>query len=289
MVVLKCSPLTQKTMLSLQLHHIVDLYCLVEETLPKETPSRSGRPALLSQSELITILIWNTLALRHQTLSDLYQALTLYHQKDFPHLPKYRGFVAACHRSLPLLITLLQTLLSRTSPVRIVDATMLPVCTLPRSNSHKVAQTVASFGKNHQGWHYGFKLHASIDLSGKLCGIYFTDASCHAAQALPKILNEHTKIAVGDTLYGAKVMGRYIYDTYGTIIIAPPHPKQKKKLMTKWQHWLLRIRTKIEATFDYLKEHLHLVSSFPRSVNGYLLHYVRILLGYQVMALLKGE
>lgn len=277
-------------MLSLQLHHIVDLYCLVEETLPRQKPlPQGGRPPLLSNGELITILIWNTLALRHQTLKDLYQALILYHQKDFPHLPKYRGFVDQCHRNLPLLVTLLQTLLSRTAPVRIVDATMLPVCTLPRANNHKVAQASARFGRNHQGWHYGFKLHASIDLSGKLCGIYFTDASFHDAQALPKTLNQHAKMVVGDTFYGARVMGRHIYETYGTIIIAPPHPRQKKKLMTQWQHWLLRTRTKIEATFDYLKEHLHLVSSFPRSVSGYFLHYVRILLGYQVLALLGGE
>lgn len=41
---------------------------------------------------------------------------------------------------------------------------------------------------------------------------------------------------------------------------------------------------KIEATFDLLKELLPLVSSFPRSVNGCLLHYVRILLGYQMLA-----
>lgn len=276
-------------MFSLQLHHIVDLYCLVEETLPRQASARSGRPPLLSSAELVTILVWNTLVLRHETLKDLYRALVLYHQKDFPRLPKYRGFVDQCHRSLPLLVTILQTLLSRTAPVRIVDATMLPVCTLPRAGSHKVAQTSARFGKNHQGWHYGFKLHASIDLQGRLCGIYFTDASFHDAQALPKILNQHARVVVGDTLYGAKVMGQYIRDTFGTIIIASPHPKQKRKLMTKWQHWLLRTRTKIEATFDYLKEHLHLVSSFPRSANGYLLHYVRILLGYQVMALLREE
>lgn len=59
--------------------------------------------------------------------------------------------------------------------------------------------------------------------------------------------------------------------------------------MTKWQHWLLKTRTKIESVFDYLKEHLHLVSSFPRSVPGYFFHCLRILSGYQVLALLKGE
>ena len=101
------------------------------------------------------------------------------------------------------------------------------------------------------------------------------------------ILNEHCQIAVGDTLYGARVMGKKVRHAYGTIIIAPPFPKQNKKIATKWQIDLLNARSKIECVFDYLKEHLHLVSSFPRSVAGYLLHYTRILLGYQCMALLS--
>jgi len=73
--------------------------------------------------------------------------------------------------------------------------------------------------------------------------------------------------------------------TYGTLVVSQPHFKQNKKLITDWQYALLRTRPKIESVFDYLKEHLNLVSSFPRSVAGYLLHYVRILLGYQIMAI----
>ena len=49
-----------------------------------------------------------------------------------------------------------------------------------------------------------------------------------------------------------------------------------------WQDALLSFRSKIESVFDYLKNHLHLVISFPRSVNGYLLQYVLVLIGYQV-------
>ena len=100
-----------------------------------------------------------------------------------------------------------------------------------------------------------------------------------------KILNHHCDIAVGDTLYGAKVMGTIIRERYGTVVIAQPWPSQKKKLATPWQIDLLNHRSKIESVFDYLKEHLHLVSSFLRTVAGHVLHYVRVLLSYQIMAL----
>lgn len=266
----------------LRSHHIIDLYCWVDDLVPAQV-SRIGRPALLSQSEVITILIWNTLVLRTKTLKDLHRSLWLYHTHDF-RLPAYPTFVAECHRALPASFALLQLLLEDGALVRIMDSSMVPVCKLHRADAHKTAKNLASFGKNHQGWHYGFKLHASIDLEGKLSGLALTGAHVYDAQAMLKLLNEHCRIAVGDTLYGARVMGKKVREAYGTVIIAPPWPKQKAKLAAPWQIDLLNLRSKIESVFDFLKEHLHLVSSFPRSVSGYLLHYMRVLLGYQFMA-----
>lgn len=58
------------------------------------------------------------------------------------------------------------------------------------------------------------------------------------------------------------------------------HPNE---VLTQWQLTLLHARPRIECVFDYLKEHLLLVTSFPRSVNGYAVHYIRTLLAYQLM------
>jgi hypothetical protein len=73
-----------------------------------------------------------------------------------------------------------------------------------------------------------------------------------------------------------------MWKTHGTYILTPAFYRQTK-LMAEWQKELLSQRSCIESTFDYLKEHLHLVTSFPRSVYGYLAHYAMVLLGYQVM------
>ncbi len=273
-------------MLVLQKHHITDLYVWVDDLLPKESVhSRGGRPRTLSLSEVVTILIWQSLALKAKTMKDAHLWIARYHGDDFPRLPKYQRFVELCHAAMPSLVFVLEHVLETTSPVRLMDSTMLPVCKLQRADDHKTCRNIADFGKNHQGWHYGFKLHASIDPHGNLCGLAFTPASFSDPQQMPKILNRRAKLAVGDTLYGAQVMRQWIFEHYGTIIVAPPHPKQRRKLMTIWQHVLLRARSKIESVFDELKEHLGLVTSFARSVRGYLLHYVRILLAYQIMAL----
>jgi len=273
-------------MRSLLPHHITDLFCWVDELLPPSISSpNGGRPASLAPSEVVTMLVWNALVIRQATLKDLHTFIAMYHRGDFPGLPKYSTFVAHCHRALPQCIALLEELLVDTAPVRIMDATMLPVCKLQRADTHRVARMLADFGKNHQGWHYGFKLHTSIDLSGKLAAVAFTPANVYDAQLMPKLLNRHATIAVGDRLYGARVMGERIHERYGTIVIAPPHPKQRRKIASPWQIELLNLRPKIESVFDYLKEHLHLVTSFARSVTGYFVHYIRILLAYQIMVL----
>lgn len=162
---------------------------------------------------------------------------------------------------------------------------MREVCRHTRADSHKTCKDIAKFGKNWQGWHFGFNLHAAINLAGRLCGIVLTPANVHDAQVLDMLLDDNTKLAVGDTTYGARVMREHLWETRQIIVLAPPHPKQKKKLLATWQLKLLQFRPKIESVFDVLKCHLHLVSSFPRSVAGYLLHYIRILLGYQIAML----
>lgn len=272
-------------MLSLQPHHITDLYVWVDDLLSTEARPRGGRPALLKDSELVTILLWNTLAVGQKTLKDIHKWILLYHRNDFPHIPKYSAFVDHCHRIMPLLWNILECCFAEHAEIRFMDSTMVPVCKLVRADSHKICRNIAQFGKNHQGWHYGFKLHASVDGEGRFCGLVLTPANTHDAQRIPYLVNKYTKIAVGDTSYGARVMREHIWETCGTIILAPPHPTQKTKVLTGWQYVLLRMRPKIESVFDYLKEHLHFVTSFPRSVKGYLLHYLRILLGYQLMVM----
>ena len=165
-----------------------------------------------------------------------------------------------------------------------MDSTMLEVCRLVRRKYHRVARGYAHTGHNWQGEHYGFKLHASIDNEGRLCAYVFTTATVHDSRAIPYLVNKYTKVAVGDSGYRS-ALHKKVRKAYGTFVLTPPHYKQQKQMMTKSQWKLLKRRPKIETVFDYLKQHLHLQSSFPRSMQGYALHYLRILLGYQLLML----
>ena len=270
-------------MRALQKQHIVDVFVWVDDLLPKRLPSpQGGRPPVLSGSELLTILIWDGVTEGHQTLKEVYDWIGRDYQDCFPRLPKYKNFVMQCHQYLPLALWLLDSLLVKGAPLRFVDSTMLEVCRLVRADRHKVAKGSADWGKNWQGWHYGYKLHAAIDHLNRLAAVYFTPANEHDAQVLPKLVNEHTKLAVGDSTYGASVMRRKLYKTLGVVVLAPPHYKQDKQLLSWWQLKLLQLRPKIEAVFSRLKLKHKLVTSYPRSVTGYFVHYVRMLLSYQM-------
>lgn len=270
-------------MRALQSHHIVDVYVWVAEMLPDEPKPKGGRPLLIRDSELLTLFVWNSITnTSSKTLKQLYDWLCLYHVRDVRALPTYGAFVVQCHRVLPKLLELVSVTMNSDTPVRFCDSTMLPVCRNVRSKVHKVAKGVAAWGFNHQGSYFGFKLHAAIDANNRLVAIVFTSANRYDGQLLDRLVNEYTKIVVGDSHYNGSVERKKLWLQYGILIVAYPHHKQKRKVMAHWQHRLLLMRPKIEAMFDQLKEHLHLVTSFPRSVEGYFIHYLRVILGYQM-------
>lgn len=270
-------------MQALRKEHIVDLFVWVDDSLPKQLPSPAGgRPAKLTTSETVTILLFCGLTAPQKLLKGVYRWALTNHSDDF-HLPAYSKFVEHCHKALPAMIWLLEQTLDGGATLRFMDSTMLPVCRLVRADRHRVARGLAAFGKNHQGWWYGFKLHAACNAQGVLAAVYFTPANENDGQQIPYLVNDQTAIAVGDGGYTAQVMRRKMWREHGCFILSPPHPSQRRRILAQWQQALLEARPKIETVFDYLKEHLLLVTSFPRSVYGYAVHYIRILLAYQLL------
>ena len=260
--------------------YIVDLFVWLDDNLPKN-PKTPGRKPALKDSEMLTILLWSALTEHHRRLKDIYNWIGRYYPGYFP-LPAYQNFCLASRRLIPTMAGLLDGLLASESPVVFADSTMVPVCKNVRADRHRVAKDIAAWGKNHQGWHFGFKLHAATDHLNRLCSLNLTPASAHDNQSLRQLVNQDTDILVGDSAYGGSVPRRYLWADYQTIVIAPPHHTQKGKLLADWQLKLLRLRPKVEAVFGLLKEHFSLVTHYPRTPAGYLAHYLRVLLGYQL-------
>lgn len=257
---------------------IVDVFVWVDDMVV-QSPKRGQQP-VLKDSEVLTILIWDGLTEPHKRLKDVYRWIQREYSDCFPKLPAYQNFVAHCHRLLPTLVWLLQSVLTSDVPLRFCDSTMLPVCRTVRADRHKVAKGVARFGKNHQGWWYGFKLHAAVNLKGQLAAVCFTPANEHDAQHVEQLVNRATKVVVGDSHYAASPMVKRLWKTHRIVVVAN---NKQRALMADWQYLLQTLRQKVEAGFGKLKEAHSFVSSYPRSVQGYFVHYLRVLLGYQLV------
>ena len=267
---------------SLQKEHITDLFVMVDDLIGHDR--KTGRHGL-AKSEAVTILVWNALTEKQYLLKDIHSLIKRHYLGYFPKLPKYSAFVEQCQTILPEMILPLKMLLKNEAPIRFLDSTMVPVCRIHRKDSYKVAREIVGLGKNYQGFWYGFKLHGSVNERGQLCAVALTSADVYDGHLSKVLTNKYTKIAVGDTHYGGKAQTQPLFEKNGTIFLAYPHPKQNKKLLAGWQKILLDMRSKIECVWDYLKEHMRFVTSFPRSAKGYLVHYLPIILAYQLSTL----
>jgi hypothetical protein len=257
---------------------------LVDDLITEDPKPKGGRPQILKDSELVTILLWGTLKFKEKNLKDIWGIMRDEYAAEFPLFPQYSAFVSHCGGLGAKLFSLLQTLLVSDAPLRFLDSTMVQVCKWVRADFYKVARDGVGKGKNWQGWHMGFKLHGSCNLKRQLCALTLTPANEYDGHQSKNLVNTRTRIAVGDTHYGGKAQTGPIYRKTGCIFFSKPHWKQKK-LATPLQNLLLNLRPKIENVWDYMKEHLHLVTSFPRSLNGYLVHYLRVIISYQMIAL----
>ena len=132
------------------------------------------------------------------------------------------------------------------------------------------------------GFFFGFKLHLAVDSSGQITGFHISKASHHDRRHAAKLLRRQTKTLVGDSHYGGKPLVAELA-ARGIRVVSNTNPSP-----TAADRLLLARRSLVESVFGTLKGKYRLVSSYCRSKAGYLLHYLRVLLGYQMGKVLAG-
>jgi transposase len=130
------------------------------------------------------------------------------------------------------------------------------------------------------GWYYGFKIHLVVDKNGLILAWRITTSTVDDRKGLALVWEELTGMIVADAGYlgsnwqeAAKDLGLKLLTGLKKIM---------KKLMSRWEYFLLKARQIVETTFSVLKSRLGMETSLPRSVMGYFAHYVWCLLAYQL-------
>ena len=244
-------------------------------SLVRET-STQGRPRKISRIDAMTLSLYQHQSTR-ATKKSVYE--------DFKEVLKcsYKTLVVSMNASAILCLRLIFIIMRLgrkfQHPVKYTDSTDIPVCLKKNADEHKTMASLASLGRSSKGWFYGLRMSLTRDADGRVLGVKFTSANASDRETFRKINKDIFCIIVADAGYVSKKLEDEMNIDGKRWLLIRPY-KTMKKLMTKWQEDLYKGRFQIEFDFRSLKMFHGLVTSLPRSINGYLANYIHALTSF---------
>jgi hypothetical protein len=236
----------------------------------------NGRKPKLTNSEAVTCAILKQKQ-NIVTKKSLWEILE-------PNL-SYQKFVDALNRVAPYLARITAALLSLaqkdTHLIKFTDATDIPVCLNKNARHHKTMDMLAGWSKTGKGSFYGLKLHLSADLKGKILALKFTHGNSDDHTIFKKMNEKLRGLFIADAGYVSKNLERDFFIEHERMLITATR-KNMRKLTTTAHIAFLNLRMRVEIHFRVLKLCYGLVTSFPRSIDGYLAHYLSSICAYLI-------
>ena len=163
--------------------------------------------------------------------------------------------------------------------VKYTDATDIPVCLKKNADAHQTMKAFSGMGRSSKGWFYGLKMTLTRDHDGRMLALRFTKPGTNDRDIFRDINADIFGIIVADAGYVSKQLEKDMYREGQRWVLIRPY-KTMKKLMTEWQYQLYQGRFRIEFDFRNLKLFHGLVTSLPRSFDGYIANYLHALMSF---------
>lgn len=250
-------------------HNLKTIVSQIFRTLKfKERTHPKGRKPILANSEAVTaVILW-----RRQ---DIGSKKSLYEILE-PEL-SYNRFVVALNRTgkflTSIVIAVTQFLRKSSHLIKFTDSTDIPVCLNKNGKSHQTMKGLASWSKTGKGWFYGLKLHLTGDLRGKVLALKFTSGNSDDRKVCGEMNEKLRGLFVADAGYISRQLEKDFF-IEGERMILTGSRANMKRAATPLQIALLNLRMRVEIHFRVLKVCYGLVTSLPRSIDGYLSHYL---------------
>jgi hypothetical protein len=169
--------------------------------------------------------------------------------------------------------------------IKHTDSTNIPVCLNKNARYHKTMKGLAKWMNSGRGWYYGLKLHLTSDFDKKILSIMFTPANVSDQKPFMRLNKDMDGIFIADSGYISKNLEqdfkKEIDGKLKRLVLIKPR-KNMKKLSSEIQNKLYDTRMLIELNFRNLKLFHGLITSLPRSVNGYFANYIYSILSYVI-------
>ena len=204
---------------------------------------------------------------------------------DFKKILKcsYKTLVVNMNRRSFLALVILQIILGENRRnshlIKHTDSTDIPVCLNKNAKRHRTMYGLANWGHSGKGWFYGVKLHLTSDFRRKILSIAFAPGNVSDKAMFMKLNKNLNGIFVADAGYISEKLEKEFYREHKRILFTKPR-KNMKKIITFFQKKVYDTRMIIEINFRNLKMLYNLITSFPRSINGYLANYIYSILAY---------
>jgi hypothetical protein len=259
---------------------LVSLYVLVDDWWkadhPSTAPRKPGRPALLSESEVLTLAIlaqWP----RFRSERDFWRFAWAHLRPYFPMLCS-QGQLNRRIRALEPQLRLLQQAFAQelacpSAVYRVMDTTLVPAIVRVRASRKGLFCGQASFGRSASKteWIYGFKVALVVDPEGVITAFGLASA---ASDERP----------IGEALLACDRYGAYLADKgftsvewerlwmeiYGALVAATPKNDSRRAWSKADRRWASGKRQIIEGVIGQLKDFFCLERHRAKTLGGLL-------------------
>jgi Transposase DDE domain len=259
---------------------LVSLYVLVDDwwkaSHPPNAPRKHGRPALLSESEVLTLAIlaqWP----RFRSERDFWRFAWAHLRHYFPALcsqSQLNRRIRALEPEMRLLQRAFAEDLTEPSTLyRVIDTTLVPAIVRVRASRKGLFAGQASFGRSASKteWVYGFKVALVVDPDGVITAFGLAPAASDErpiGEAL--IASDRHDAYLADKGFTGIEWERRWMEEYGALVAATPYDNSRRAWSKADRRWASGKRQIIEGVIYQLKDFFSLESHRAKTLQGLL-------------------
>jgi hypothetical protein len=260
---------------------LVSLYVLVDDWWQEHHPSsvckkKPGRPALLSDPEVITLAIlaqWP----RFRSERDFWRFASAHLRAYFPNLCTQSQFnrrVRALEPELRALQRAFAGEISEPSALyRVLDTTLVPAVVRVRASRKGLFCGQASFGRSASKteWVYGFKVALVVDPEGVVSAFGLAPAASDERPIGEALIAEDLHEAyLADKGFTGVEWERHWLERYGALVAATPKDNSRRAWSKADRRWAAGKRQIIEGVICQLKDFFGLERHRAKTLAGLL-------------------
>jgi len=237
---------------------------------------KPGRPALLSESEVLTLAVlaqWH----RFRSERDFWRFASSHLRSYFPALCSQSQLNRRIRDLEPELRALQRDLareLSEPSAVyHVMDTTLIPAVVRVRACRKGLFAGQASFGRcrSKTEWVYGFKVALVVDPQGVVRAFGLAQANCDERPIGDAMVSHDRHSAyLADKGFSSLAWERYWLEAYGALVAATPKDNSERAWPEADRRWAAGKRQLIEQVISQLKDLFSLERHRAKTLGGLL-------------------